>query len=302
MKEPTSEPKTSTPPRPFPSTEAPVVARPFLKWAGGKTALLPKILPLLPAKINTYYEPFVGAGAVFFALANEKRFTAAWLGDANEELIDTYIAVRDQPEDTVDRLRTYASSHCETHFYEVREKNPKKAWDYCGIAARMIYLNRTCFNGLYRVNKKGKFNVPFGAYKNPTICDEVNLLACSLVMHSTGGLKGFRADFEATVADARRGDAVYFDPPYIPLSPTSNFTAYAKGGFGEQEHIRLRDCFAALDARGVHVLLSNSDTPLVRKLYKGFKLEEVQAPRRVNSKGGKRGNVGELLISGKNTK
>ena len=293
MKEPTSEPKTSTHTRPFPSTEAPVVARPFLKYAGGKTALLPKILPLLPAKINTYYEPFVGGGAVFFALAAEKRFKRAVIGDVNDDLIETYFSIQHDLDELVRRLKAHAGKHSEEYFYKVRAQKG------VNIAARLIYLNRTCFNGLYRVNRKGEFNVPFGKYANPTICDEENLRAVSIALRRVGLLSG---DFERSTMRAKRGDTVYFDSPYAPLSETSNFTGYAKGGFGEADQTRLRDCFAELDARGVHVLLSNSDTPLVRKLYKGFKLEEVQAPRRVNSKGGKRGNVGELLISGKNTK
>jgi DNA adenine methylase len=146
------------------------------------------------------------------------------------------------------------------------------------------------------VNKKGEFNVPFGRYTNPKICDEENLRAVSGVLRSATLAV---IDFEAVRA-AKKGDAVYIDPPYTPLSSTSNFTAYTKSGFGAPDQIRLRDCFKELDARGVHVLLSNSDTPLVRELYKSFRIEEVQAPRRINSKGGKRGNVGELLISGRN--
>ena len=180
----------------------------------------------------------------------------------------------------------------------MRAKNPRILSDWVA-AARFIYLNRTCFNGLYRVNKKGMFNVPFGAYTNPTICDEENLRAVSEALRGT---KIISANFEATLETAKRGDVVYCDPPYLPVSITANFTTYTVGGFGLVDQTRLRDVAKALDARGVHVLLSNSDTPLVRKLYKGFRIEEVQAPRRVNSKAGKRGNVGELLISGRSTK
>lgn len=269
------------------------VARPFWKSAGGKTALLPEILPRLPKKIKTYYEPFVGGGAVFFALAAEGRFKRAVLGDANEELIETYFSIKEDLETVINRLKAHAGKHSEEYFYMVRA-NPGQY-----IAARMIYLNRTCFNGLYRVNKKGEFNVPFGKYTNPTICDEDNLRAVSAVLRNVGLLPG---DFERSTMRARKGDAVYFDPPYAPLSETSNFTTYTAGGFGSDEQTRLRDVAKQLVDRDVHVLLSNSDTPLVRKLYKGFKIEEVQARRRINSKGDKRGNVGELLISGKNTR
>lgn len=266
------------------------VARPFLKWAGGKTALLPEILLRLPKTIGTYYEPFVGGGAVFFALAAEKRFERAVLGDANAELIETYFSIKEDLETVIRRLKAHAGKHSEEYFYKVRA-NPGQY-----IAARMIYLNKTCFNGLYRVNSKGGFNVPFGKYTNPTICDEENLRAVSAVLRGVGLLPG---DFERSTMRARRGDTVYFDCPYVPVSATASFTAYTKGGFGPETQERLRDVAKRLVDRGVHVLLSNSDTPLVRYLYRGFKIEEVQAPRRVNSKGGKRGNVGELLISGK---
>lgn len=270
-----------------------MIAHPFLKYAGGKTALLSEILPRLPKKIGTYYEPFVGGGAVYFALAAEKRFKHAVLGDANDELMRAYSALAKDIEGVVGALKEHVYE--EKYYYTVRALDPW-ALDPGTRAARLIYLNRTCFNGLYRVNRRGEFNVPFGRYVNPTICDEENLRAVSKVLRRQTLLGG--RDFEKSVDPARRGDAVYMDPPYVPVSTTSNFTGYAKGGFGESEQIRLRDCFKTLAARGVHVLLSNSDTPLVRNLYRGFRIEEVQAPRRVNSKGGKRGNVGELLISG----
>lgn len=236
---------------------------------------------------------------MFFALAAEKRFKRAELGDSNGELMNTYDVIGGELNELTLCLSTHATQHSrdpENHYYSIR------ALDVGGPiarAARFIYLNRTCFNGLYRVNKSGKFNVPFGDYKNPTICDTDNLRAVSAMLRSVDTtLSGL--DFEIISSDAKRGDAVYFDPPYVPLSATSNFTAYAKEGFGPAEQERLRDCFARLDKKGVHVLLSNSDTPFVRKLYKGFKIEIVEAPRRVNSKGSKRGNVKELLISGRN--
>ena len=273
------------------------VARPFLKWAGGKTALLPKILPRLPAKMRTYYEPFLGGGAVFFALAAEGRFKRAILADGNEELIGTYNALMLSPSTVVRLLSKHV--YDEEHYYAVRAQAPRTD---TGRAARMIYLNRTCFNGLYRVNRKGAFNVPFGRYTNPVICDTENLYAVSETLAAVmreGRL--MCADFEDGVKGARKGDAVYFDPPYVPLSGTADFTAFTRSGFDEAAHVRLRDCFKRLDERGVHVLLSNSDTPLVRRLYKGFRISRVKAPRRVNSKGDKRGDVTELLISGRNT-
>jgi len=275
--------------RPFLADVPP--AHPFLKAAGGKTALLPKILPRLPAKIKTYYEPFLGGGAVFFALAAESRFEHAVLGDANEEFAHAYTTLARDVDGVIRALKKHVYE--ETHYYAVRAQEPLKLSPSVR-AARIIYLNKSCFNGLYRVNKKGKFNVPFGYYVNPTICDEENLRAVARVLRKA---KPGALDFAKTVETANRGDVVYFDPPYVPASETANFTAYTAGGFGPEDQERLRNVAKKLAARGVYVLLSNSDTPLVRKLYTGFQIEEVQAPRRVNSKGSKRGNVGELLIS-----
>lgn len=272
-------------------------AKPFLKWAGSKRFLLPKILPRLPAQINTYYEPFVGGGAVLFALASEIRFKKAIIGDANADLIATYEELKLNVDEVVDQLEVHARKHSEDYYYKIRAQDPADLHTI-DSAARIIYLNRTCFNGLYRVNKKGKFNVPFGRYKNPRICDEENLRAVHDVLLQCK-VRPVSLDFEVTVKKAREGDAVYFDPPYAPLSATSDFTSFTKDGFGTEDQVRLRDCFKALDKQGVHVLLSNSDTPLVRELYKGFPLSKVRVPRRVNSKGDKRGDVGELLISGK---
>lgn len=275
-----------------------MIAHPFIKFVGGKTALLPEILPRLPAKINTYHEPFFGGGAVFFALAAEGRFKRAVIGDANKELMRTYETLGrhlDGAGGVVDILEYHTGVHNEEHYYEVRAQKPREL-DLARRAARFIYLNRTCFNGLYRVNKKGEFNVPLGSYTNPKICDEANLRACAAILKKTAIAS---LDFEQMILSAKRGDAVYFDPPYIPVSTTANFTTYTAGGFSLADQTRLRDVAKDLVKRGVHVLLSNADTPLMRKLYRGFKIESVQAPRRVNSKASKRGNVGELLISGK---
>lgn len=271
-----------------------VRARPPVKWLGGKTSLLPEILPRLPQKINTYYEPFLGGGAVFFALAAEGRFKHAMLGDSNEELILACSALSGNPDKVIAALRKHVYE--EEHYYAVRALDPKKLAPHAR-AARFIYLNKTGFNGLYRVNKKGQFNVPFGRYVNPMICDEENLRAVSNVLARVDRIA--LLDFESLVAGARRGDAVYCDPPYVPVSDTANFTAYTAGGFGSEEQTRLRDVATRLADRGVHVLLSNSDTPFVRKLYKGWKMEKVRVKRAINSKGDKRGDVGELLISEK---
>jgi DNA adenine methylase len=271
------------------------VARPYLKYVGGKTALLPEILSRLPSEITpTYYEPFLGGGAVFFALAAAGLFKRAVLGDINTELVGTYAALSSNVEGVIRALKKHV--YDEDYYYAVRAQDPSKL-TVEARAARLIYLNRTCFNSLYRVNLKGKFNVPFGRYTNPTICDEANLRAVSAALRRSVSLVAL--DFQNVVLPAKRGDVVYMDPPYWPASKTANFTAYSAGGFGPEDQARLRDVAKKLIDRGVHVLLSNSDTPPVRELYKGFKIEEVSAPRRVNSKADKRGNVGELLISGK---
>lgn len=275
-------------------SENTVTATPFLKWAGSKRFLAEEILRRLPAKINTYYEPFVGGGAVFFALAAEGRFKRAVIGDANEELMNVYAMIRKCP-DALMLFLGRGFEQDEKSYYRIRAQDPNKL-SPLARAARTLYLNKVGFNGLYRVNKKGVFNVPWGRQEGRGIFEEENILACSKALAET---KLTSLDFEKTVAGARRGDVCYFDSPYIPVSPTANFTTYTAGGFTLADQIRLRDVAAALVKRGVHVLLSNADTPLVRKLYRGFKIEKVQAPRRVNSKASKRGNVGELLISGK---
>jgi DNA adenine methylase len=273
-----------------------MTARPFVKAVGGKTFLLPEILPRLPAKINTYYEPFVGGGAVFFALASERRFKLAVIGDANEELMNLYYVIRKYPYDLIAFLDD-GFKQDEKSYYKIRAQNPKDLRQLAR-AARTLYLNKVSFNGLYRVNKKGVFNVPWGRQEGRTLLDEENIHNCC---DALGRAALTALDFGVTVAPAKRGDTVYFDCPYLPVSDTANFTTYTAGGFTLEDQTHLRDVAKKLVERGVYVLLSNADTPLTRKLYRGFKIEEVQTPRRVNSKGGKRGNVGELLISGRNS-
>lgn len=278
-------------------------ARPFLKWAGGKTKLLQEISSRLPEKIGTYYEPFLGGGAVFFHLAKHERFERAVLSDVNAELMIAYSAVASSPSAVIEFLELHREKHSEEHFYQVRSQDKQKGFNEVIApkrAARLIYLNRTCFNGLYRVNKAGHFNSPFGDYANPTICDTENLLAAAAAFEKVSIFES--NDFESVALTAHRGDAVYFDPPYVPVSKTSNFTGYAAGGFGPDDQERLRNLADKLDARGVFVLLSNADTPEVRELYDGFRIEGVTAPRAINSKGGKRGAVGEVLISGRSTR
>ena len=261
--------------------------RPFLKWAGGKTQLLPQILARFPNVFRRYHEPFLGGGAVFFALGP----TRATLSDVNGDLIDTYTAIRDEPEAVIEALEQHHAT--EEEFYRVRAQSPAKL-SVAGAAARTIYLNRTCFNGLYRVNRRGEFNVPFGRYDNPTICNAENIRLASLA------LRGAELRCEsvfALSARVQRGDLVYLDPPYDPVSSTACFTAYAKNGFGPDEQAQLAQVFAELAGRGVSVMLSNSDTPLIRELYRDFKIERVYARRAINSRADRRGHVSEVIVT-----
>jgi len=273
-----------------------VHARPCLKWAGGKRQLLPRLLPRLPQRWGRYHEPFVGGGALFFELNARTDRHGRWavLTDTNERLIRTYHAVCNQLPKVVDILLEHLNQHSKEWYYTVR------SWDVDAltdpeVAGWMIYLNRTGFNGLYRVNSKNKFNVPFGRYQKPNICDRTNLARVKAALkHAELHHDGF----ERVLDDAVEGDLVYFDPPYVPLSTSSSFTAYTKGGFGPDEQRRLRDTARTLKARGVHVVLSNHDTEGIRELYaEGFHVERIPATRRINSKASKRGAINEVIIT-----
>jgi len=268
----------------------PVDARPFLKWAGGKTQLLPELLARVPVAFGRYHEPFVGSGALFFALRARSLGAKACLSDANGPLVEAYKAIRDDVEGVIASLSTH--ENVEAHFYRVRALDPRTL-PPPERAARILYLNRTCFNGLYRENRNGQFNVPFGRYANPRICDGENLRAVSRELK---GVVVSRREYAGVLKIAKPGDLVYFDPPYQPVSTTSSFTGYDRHGFGEGDQRRLRDVFAELASRGVHVLLSNSDTPLVRELYEGFRIDRVWASRSINSKGDRRGKVAEVIV------
>ena len=265
----------------------PLRARPFLKWAGGKSQLLPDILARFPPLFRRYHEPFLGGGAVFFALGPAR----AVLSDVNRDLVDTYRAIRDEPEAVIAALQRHRAT--EQEYYRVRALEPAEL-GLAAAAARTIYLNRTCYNGLYRVNQKGRFNVPYGRYANPTVCNAENIRLASLALHGVE----LRCENALDVASrASRGDLVYFDPPYDPLSDTSSFTTYARGGFGRDDQARLAEVFRTLAGRGVHVVLSNSDTPLVRDLYRGCRIEQVYARRAINSRADRRGHVAEVLVT-----
>lgn len=264
-----------------------VEARPFVKWAGGKRQLLPELLRYVPKQFGTYHEPFLGGGALFFAL----KPLRAVLSDDNRRLVRAYFGVRDAVDRVVELLATYP--HNKGFFLRMRELDIDSRSD-AEHAAWLIYLNKTAFNGLYRVNSKNVFNVPFGRYATPNICDEPNLRACSAALD---GADIRCEDFSAVLERAKPGDFVYFDPPYVPLSASSYFTSYTADGFGMEQHIRLRDVARELKGRGVHVLLSNSSAPTVHELYAdGFERIPVFAARSVSSKASGRGKIEELII------
>lgn len=265
---------------------AETACRPFLKWVGGKRQLLPELLARVPDRFDRYFEPFVGGAALFFAL----RPRSAVLADVNERLVRTYRGVRDDVGGVIELLREYRYEA--SFYYRMRAVDIDRRSD-AEVAAWFIYLNRAGFNGLYRVNRENRFNVSFGRYTNPTICDAENLRACASALHDVDLVVG---DFDRVVRTCRRGDFVYFDPPYVPLSATSCFTSYAADGFGADDQRRLRARAAELKKRGTKVLLSNSSAAFVRELYAGFKMQKVSATRAVNCRADRRGAVGELLV------
>lgn len=271
--------------------------KPFVKWVGGKRQLLKqfKELGLYPPEdfdpINsTYHEPFVGGGAVFLDLLPKK----AVLADLNPELTATYKVIKNDVDALIKLLKKY--KYDKDFYTKIRSKNINKLSDL-QIAARFIYLNRTCFNGLYRVNQKGEFNVPIGDYTNPLICDVDNLKKISKALKN---VKIYNEDYKKVLTRAKKGDFIYFDPPYYPVNRTSNFTGYTAQGFFEKEQTELRDIFVELHKRGCFVMLSNSDTPFINKLYskldKKIKVNKVMAGRNINSKATKRGKIKEVLV------
>ena len=265
--------------------------KPFLKWVGGKTQLIPEIVKAFPTEVNAYFEPFVGGGAMFWHLAAQKFFKEAHINDWNTELITCYRVIRDNPKALMDALDKM--SYDKTLFLAQRALIPKNLDDVTR-AARMIYLNKCGFNGLYRVNKSGQFNVPFGSFKTPpTLYSRQTILDCSHALQDTWINNG---DFENKLEVAKKGDLVYFDPPYVPLNITSNFASYTEKGFGLEAQKRLANVVHELADREVKVVLSNSDTPLVRELYQAYEIREIMARRNINSNGEGRGAIKELLV------
>lgn len=264
---------------------------PFLKWAGGKTQLLPHLENYFPSEIESYVEPFVGGGAVFFFLSGMGWLTGdVLLADINSELINAYRQIKTSVDDVIDELHKLKRKHCEEQYYRIRSRSCSS--DPKG-AARTIYLNKTGFNGLYRVNSKGEFNVPAGRYLNPSIYSEEALRRASMSLQRA---KLVVRSFEKTLEKCGEKDLMYIDPPYVPLSKTANFTSYVPGGFGEGEQIKLASAVREADARGARFVLSNSYTPAVRDLYKGFRIEQVLAKRMINSKAEGRGAVLEAVV------
>lgn len=264
----------------------------MVKWAGGKAGLLSELLPLVPDTVERYIEPFAGGAALFFALAAQapRRFKKALLADTNADLIALYRSLQSDPDALIESLAQY--HHDEDLYYATRDRDPNEMSEV-ERAARLVFLNRTCFNGLWRVNSKGKFNVPFGRYANPKILDEPRLRNAAAALKRATLQHG---DFERVSAKAKPGDFVYFDPPYLPVSRTANFTAYGSDGFGADEQERLLRELVRLRALKVRAVLSNADTAEARALYKGFAMKVVHMRRPINRDIKKRGHVGELLV------
>ena len=263
---------------------------PIVKWVGGKRQLMFELLKNMPENYNRYFEPFIGGGALFFELQPDN----AYISDMNEELINLYQVVRDNVDELITDLQKHDIS--KEYFMEIRNidrTEEYKNWSNVKKASRFIYLNRTCFNGMYRVNSKGEFNVPFGHYKNPRILDENNLINCSNLLRRTE-IK--HADFSEILKKVKKGDFVYFDPPYVPLSETSSFTSYTKDGFDIDMQFKLRDVCDELDSMGVKFLLSNSDTKLVNELYENYNIKKVFASRQINANADGRGKITEVLV------
>jgi len=251
-------------------------ARPFLKWVGGKKQIIPQ--QYIPQNYYRYFEPFIGGGALFFDLAPQK----AYVNDINKVLISAYRNIKHHPHNVIKELENLQET------FNLKNNEEKKLF-----FSYFIFLNKTCFNGMYRENSKGHFNVPFGRYKNPKILDEKNILAVSKLLQKTT-ITDY--SFEKAVKDAKEGDFIYFDPPYHPLTVTSNFTNYSNGGFNKEDQIKLRNVFIDLNKRNCLLMLSNSDTQFIREIYHGFNQRTVLAARIINCKASGRGKINELLI------
>ncbi len=277
-------------------------AKPFVKWVGGKSKLIPEISKLIPNKINNYYEPFMGGGALFFELSNKKLITNhSYINDINKKLMNCYEIIKQDPDSLIKLLKNIEKEYKKLnldnqkkYFYQIRQEYNQNSLDNLTYCAYLIFLNKTCFNGMYRENSKGEYNIPFGDQPNPTICDVGNIQAVSHTLHDTHITS---TSFEESIKTCKKSDFIYFDPPYYPLNTTANFTNYSKNNFTFKEQIKLSETFKQLHQKGCFVMLSNSNTDFIRKLYQPFNIHEVYSARSINSKGEKRGKIKELIIT-----
>ena len=269
--------------------------QPFTKWTGGKRQLLEELRSYMPETYGRYFEPFVGGGALFFDLAPEQ----AVINDFNEELINAYRQIKNNPAELINLLIKHKENNSKDYYLELRSADRDgRISRMTGVerAARILYMLRVDFNGLYRVNSKNQFNVPYGRYKNPKIVD-VDLLYQISEYLNENDVEILQTDFAEAVKDAQTGDFVYFDPPYIPLNETSSFTSYTHEGFSYEEQVRLRNTFKELTERGVYAMLSNSSSPLVEELYKDFNIYFVEAQRTNGAKSSSRGKISEIIVT-----
>ncbi|CEV83085.1 modification methylase [Streptococcus pneumoniae] len=272
-----------------------VTLQPFTKWTGGKRQLLPVIRELMPKTYNRYFEPFVGGGALFFDLAPKD----AVINDFNAELINCYQQIKDNPQELIEILKVHQEYNSKEYYLDLRSADRDERIDMMSEvqrAARILYMLRVDFNGLYRVNSKNQFNVPYGRYKNPKIVDEELISAISVYLNNNQ-LEIKVGDFEKAIVDVRLEDFVYFDPPYIPLSETSAFTSYTHEGFSFADQVRLRDVFKRLSDTGAYVMLSNSSSALAEELYKDFNIHYVEATRTNGAKSSSRGKISEIIVT-----
>jgi len=272
------------------------VPKPFVKWAGGKRQLIPVLNKQFPQKFGTYFEPFLGGGAVLFHLLSQNPNQKCSVSDLNSDLVLTYITIRDRVEELISSLKKHSKKYSDdknSYYYKIREQEPKEQIEK---SSRLIFLNRTCFNGLYRVNSKGKFNVPLGRYSNPNIVNEENLMAVSRILQSKKITITCR-DFSSILGDAKKDDFIYFDPPYQPVSQTANFTSYTNRDFNFEDLKRLADLCNDLDSKGCKVILSNSNTSEVKEMFdRNWKIKKIQVNRAINSDSKKRTGHSELVI------
>lgn len=267
---------------------------PILKWVGGKRQLLDQIMPLIPKDCSTYVEPFLGGGAVFFELQPKK----AIINDFNEELVNVYLSVRDSCEDLISLLEIHEAKHSEAYYYQIRSLDRDSGYSRLPPvekAARILYLNKTCYNGLYRVNAAGQFNTPFGRYKNPSIYDAAAIRAMSKYLQRKS-ISIRQGDYRLALKGLRKGAFVYLDPPYLPISSSSSFTGYTEGGFSYDQQVELKKECDKLRKKGIAFLQSNSDCKEIRELYRGYEIRTVRAKRSINSNADKRGEINEVLI------